>query len=67
MQSDEYLTKKEVEACLRLHRNTVGRLLANGRFPNAFRAGHQWRIPTGDVEAFARIRSQDMDQVREVG
>ena len=58
MPSEEYLTKKEVEARLRLHRNTVGRLLAAGRFPNAFRAGRQWRIPMGDIEAFVQA-SQD--------
>ncbi len=54
MPPQEYLTKKEVEARLRLHRNTVGRLLATGRFPNAFRTGRQWRIPAGDVDAFVQ-------------
>ena len=51
---EEYLTKKEVEGKLRLHRNTVTRLLAAGRFPGAFRAGQQWRIPVSDVEALSQ-------------
>lgn len=65
MPPQEYLTKKEVEAQLRLHRNTVGRLLASGRFPNAFRAGRHWRIPAGDLEVF--IRTCRYSHLREEG
>jgi len=59
MPAEEYLTKKEVEAKLRLHRNTVTRLLAAGRFPGAFRAGQQWRIPAGDVEIFIHAAQEN--------
>ncbi len=54
MPLDEHVTKTELESRLRLHRNTVTRLLAAGHFPNAFRAGGRWRIPVRDVEAFVR-------------
>ena len=54
MRVERFLTKADVEATLQLHRNTVGRLLAEGRFPRAFKTGGRWRIPEGDVEAFAK-------------
>lgn len=51
---NEYITKVELEVRLKLHRNTVTRLLARRRFPNAFRTGGRWRIPVSDIEAFIR-------------
>jgi excisionase family DNA binding protein len=50
----EHMTKVELEQRLRLHRNTVSKLLQQGRFPNAFRMGGRWRIPVTDIEAFLR-------------
>jgi excisionase family DNA binding protein len=52
MVSEQYLTKKELAERLRLHRNAVARLLADGRFPGAFRIGRQWRIPASDLRVF---------------
>jgi len=52
MALQDHITKVEVEVRLKLHRNTVTRLLSQGRFPNAFRAGGRWRIPISDVAAF---------------
>lgn len=54
--ADELLTKVQVEVHLRLHRNTVTRLLQSGAFPKAFQAGGRWRIPSSDVEAFKEER-----------
>lgn len=51
---NEYITKVELEVRLKLHRNTVTRLLAQRRFPNAFRTGGRWRIPLSDIERFIR-------------
>jgi len=59
MAVEEHMTKTEVESRLKLHRNTVSRLLAEGRFPNAFRHGNRWRIPTPDVEAFIQQRKSN--------
>ena len=57
MEVDHYLTRREVEARLSLHRNTVGRLLARGAFPNAFKTpGGRWRIPASDLWAFVQSR-----------
>lgn len=53
----EYITKVELEVRLKLHRNTVTRLLAQRRFPNAFRTGGRWRIPVSDLDAFVRDES----------
>ena len=44
IQREELLTKVQIEAELRLHRNTVTRLLQRGEFPNAFLSGGRWRI-----------------------
>lgn len=46
-----HLTTCEVARILRVHRNTVSKMLGAGRFPNAFRLGNQWRIPRADVDA----------------
>lgn len=62
MRVERYLTKADVETTLQLHRNTVSRLLANGCFPRAFRTGGRWRIPVGDVEAFAANGQCSMGQ-----
>jgi excisionase family DNA binding protein len=65
----DLITKVELEVRLKLHRNTVTRLLAQGRFPNAFRTGGRWRIPLSDLEAFVRgasakeLRSQAVTSV----
>jgi len=48
----QFITKSELQARLLLHRNTIGRMLAQGRFPNAIKTGGRWRIPVQDVEAF---------------
>jgi excisionase family DNA binding protein len=62
MRIERYLTKPDVEATLNLHRNTLTRLLAAGRFPRAFRTGNRWRIPVGDVERFACERRRQQEQ-----
>lgn len=50
---DDHMTKLELQKKLKLHRNTVSRMLARGLFPNAFRTeGGRWRIPVRDVEKY---------------
>lgn len=63
----EYITKVEVEVRLKLHRNTVSRLLAQGRFPNAFRAGGRWRIPVTDLDSFVRDEAAKQTKRTAVG
>lgn len=58
---EEHLTGKELAGHLKLHRNTMSKLINRGEFPNAFRIERDWRIPVSDVEAWIerqRIKSQ---------
>lgn len=51
-QVHDYMTIPEVAAELRLNRRTVLTLIRQARFPSAFRAGRDWRVPASDVEAY---------------
>ena len=50
------LSAGEVAAELRVHDNTLKRLLATGSFPNAYRLNRRWRIPRADLDAFKASR-----------
>lgn len=53
----KHVTKAELQHMLKLHRNTVSKLLAEGHFPNAFLLPKgQWRIPMSDVLSFIEKR-----------
>lgn len=51
-----YLTPEEVAKILRVNVRTVHNFIKYGELA-AFKAGHQWRIPTGEVEAMIKRNS----------
>lgn len=50
------LSVKEVMKALNCHENTVWNYLQRGSFPNAWKLGRTWRIPTKDLESFIAAR-----------
>lgn len=50
----DIMTTKEVADKLKIESGTVSKWCLEKKFPNAFRAGRNWRIPRADVEAFIR-------------
>lgn len=59
MKDGRFLSRRDLEDRLNLHRNTIGNLLKRGVFPNAFKTpGGHWRVPQADYEAFVHGRRQ---------
>ncbi len=48
------MTALEAARQLGVHKNSVMRLLRQGRFPNAVKVGGVWNIPDADVKACAK-------------
>lgn len=49
--TDEYYTPQEVAELLKLHYNTIRRMIKQGELP-AEKIGRQWRIRKADLEQF---------------
>ena len=60
--SMDILCIKEAAALLRLHPNTVYRMVNDGTL-EAFRLGRQWRIRPSAIEAFETIHSNLADEL----
>jgi excisionase family DNA binding protein len=56
--SNDTLTTADLGKRLRVHRNTVNRLLRENAFPNAYRICRRWRVPETDVLAFISTQQQ---------
>lgn len=50
---EEYLTPEEVARKLRLHPDTVARLLRQGKLPG-YKVAGSWRINTAELEAWIK-------------
>lgn len=50
--NDEYYTPQEVADLLKLHYNTIRRMIKSGELP-AEKIGRQWRIRRADLEQLA--------------
>ena len=46
------INSKHAAQLLRLKMTTIQRYCANGTFPNAYKDGRSWLIPTDDIEAY---------------
>jgi excisionase family DNA binding protein len=68
---DEWLTVAEVAAALRLHPDTIRRLLRRGEMKGSFIGGRGgYRIAASDVEAFmaaAKLRRRRVSKAQDGG
>lgn len=68
---DEWLTVAEVAAALRLHPDTIRRLLRRGELKGSFIGGRGgYRIAASDVEAFmaaAKLRRRRVSKAQDRG
>ena len=68
---DEWLTVAEVAAALRLHPDTIRRLLRRGEMKGSFIGGRGgYRIAASDVEAFmaaAKLRRRHVSKTQDRG
>lgn len=55
----DLLSAQEVARRLAIHNSTVRRMIDRGDFPNAFKAGRDWRIPEDDLEAYVENQKRE--------
>lgn len=55
--TDEYYTPQEVADLLKLHYNTIRRMIKSGELP-AEKIGRQWRIRKADLEQLAEPKQK---------
>jgi excisionase family DNA binding protein len=57
-----FLTVPEAAALLRIHDNSVRKMISDGKLP-AFKAGRAWRVKRDDVRALTGDNDQEADHV----